>query len=103
MQKQWPSGEDLDVLIRAHARVEREDHGGFLLACVLAALFVVFVAVILLWAFNDLQALPLTLRQPLPIPGRLAQGALTASRGIRTRPRWPPVRNRRSLPDSTSF
>ena len=52
MQKQWPGGEEIDVLIRAHAQVERQDHGGFMLACVLTALFVVFVTVILLWALG---------------------------------------------------
>jgi hypothetical protein len=39
MAKQWPGGEDIDVLIREHARVEREDHGGFMLAFSISSLF----------------------------------------------------------------
>jgi hypothetical protein len=54
MQKRWPCGEDIDVLIREHARAEREDHGGFMLAGVLAALFLSFVTVILLWVLGVL-------------------------------------------------
>jgi hypothetical protein len=54
MQKRWPCGEDIDVLFREHARVEREDHGAFMLAHVLAALFGFFVVVILLWALGVL-------------------------------------------------
>ena len=49
MAKQWPCGEDIEVLFREHAQGEREDHGAFMLAGVLAALFLSFVTVILLW------------------------------------------------------
>jgi uncharacterized membrane protein len=54
MAKRWPCGEDIDVLIREHAQAEREDHGGVMLTGVLAALFVSFVTVILLWALGVL-------------------------------------------------